>query len=203
MTKNLKGLKEELGDTLLVAVSKNQSLQKIIELYNQGQRDFGENKIQEIFGKAQALPNDIRWHMIGQVQRNKLSKLLSIPNLVAIHSVDRLALLEELIKSQVNCDLYLQVNTSGEKEKSGFKNFEQLEGAYQLSHKNVCIKGLMTIGAIRSEDFERDANLCFSKLKKMRDKLNPKLKLSMGMSQDYKIALKHGSTCVRIGSALF
>jgi hypothetical protein len=150
------------------------------------------------------------------VQSNKVKDLLRIPNLHAIHSIDSVKLLEEILKYRdlfqgTELNLFFQVNTSKEAEKSGFESLEDLERAIEILLKEKSpfkLKGLMTMGTMRTETFETEAKRCFSELKELRDAIQkkyslPELKLSMGMSQDYKIALTVGADFVRIGSAIF
>lgn len=214
VTQNLKNLKNKIGDrTNLLAVSKTKPIEMIEEAYLFGQRDFGENKVQDLFEKANSLSHlkDIRWHFIGTLQSNKINKLLSVPNLYAIHSVDSLSLIDKIIKknTEKKIKLFLQVNTSGEEAKSGFQDFEQLDQAISKlkNLESFYISGLMTIGSIRAEDFEKAARACFKQLVEFRNRLSQKhdinLELSMGMSQDYEIAISYGSDWVRIGSDIF
>jgi len=196
--------------TTLVAVSKKRSKHEIEALYAQGQRDFGENRVLELVEKARELERSCperKWHFIGNLQSNKVKELLTVPNLVAIHSIDRDKLIRELFKHKPNHPIlcFLQVNTSGENEKSGFKNLDEINAAAKLfeGQESFILHGLMTMGGIRTENFEQTAHKCFKKLKEIRDELNPELKLSMGMSADYKIALEYGADYLRLGRILF
>lgn len=204
-----KKLKKELSDSnaILVAVSKTKPAADILELYNLGQRDFGENYVQELVEKEAALPKDIRWHFIGHLQSNKVKFIAPFVHLV--HGVDSESLLKEINKQAAKnsriIDCLLQVHIATEETKFGFDEYElsQLHGLQEF--KNVNIKGLMGMAS-----FSNDMNLVrseFKKLKQLFDQLqtsNLKLKtLSMGMSGDYKIALEEGSNMVRIGSLLF
>jgi pyridoxal phosphate enzyme (YggS family) len=190
---------------VLVAVSKNQQLADIKALYKLGQRDFGENRVQELVQKAQDFaPKDIRWHMIGHVQSNKLKALITVPNLASIQSVDSEKLLDLLIKHEFAGDIYFEYKTSVEKEKAGFSTFGDLKKAHQKAcAHDLKVKGLMTMAPIRTSNQSAAASESFCELKKIRDKLDPKLLLSMGMSNDYAEALSEGSNMVRIGSLLF
>jgi pyridoxal phosphate enzyme (YggS family) len=158
----------------------------------------------------------VRWHFIGHLQTNKVKDLMCIPNLYAIHSVDSLKLVQELVKYKdsfkgIELNIFLQVNTSLETEKSGFKTMEELEEAVQLvlhTDTPFKMKGLMTMGTLRTENFEIEARRCFQELIKIKKTLQEKytlvdLKLSMGMSQDYKIAHELEADYVRLGSSLF
>ncbi len=203
LTQNYQNLIKEIGDVQLVAVTKKRSVKDIEALYKLGQRDFGENRVQELQDKAEQLKTlkDIRWHMIGPLQRNKVKQLLKIPQLYAIHSVSSLKLIEELNKYQHQVNIFLQVNTSMEDEKSGFETLEEIrEAGYAM---DVPVYGLMTMGKLRTDKFEADAQKCFQKLVDLKHQLSPHLKLSMGMSQDYHIALKIGTDYIRVGSKLF
>ncbi len=199
------------GSHLLI-VSKMRTTDEIRAYYDLGQRDFGENRVPELAEKAAALAlicPEIRWHMIGHLQSNKINALFSVPHLKSIHSVDDLALLEKLIKAQDRLneviDIFLQVNTSFEEEKSGLENETDLKRAAQMldSCQKLLLRGLMTMGKIRTEDFETDARKCFSLLNEQRDRLDRDLETSMGMSQDYKIALEEGSNWIRLGTMMF
>lgn len=216
---SLAKIKLELGDTKLIAVSKYHTVDAIEEAYRFGQRDFGESRVQELIEKADYFVSkgikDIRWHFIGRLQTNKINLLLRIPGLAAIHSIDSVKLLEALIErgshlsSQV--EIFLQFNTSHEQEKGGFRSIEDLQGAVELivNHQSSFRwAGLMTMGPIRTDHFERDTRQCFSELKQMADQLKKTypeapVELSMGMSSDYLWAVEYGSSYVRIGSSIF
>ncbi len=197
------------GKATLVAVSKTKPVEDIQALYNLGQRDFGENYVQELVEKAAALPKDIRWHFIGHLQSNKIKYIAPFVHL--IHGVDSLNLLKEINKQAAKnnriIDCLLQVHIATEETKFGFDESELngLNGPVAIGLKNVHIKGLMGMAS-----FSNDTNLVrseFKKLKQLYDQL-PTLHLtpftlSMGMSSDYKIAIEEGSNMVRIGSLLF
>ena len=213
LASNLSQLQAELKNTTtrLLVVSKTQTAADIRSLYEAGQRDFGENRVQELEEKDAALADlpDLRWHLIGHLQSNKISKLNKIPRLVSIHSVDDADLMNKLItglKLAKPVGLFLQVNTSGEDEKSGFEDEESLKEALKkLSSISspAFFQGLMTMGTIRTEDVAGEAHRCFKALKDMRDRLCPKGELSMGMSGDYLIARDYASDWVRVGSKIF
>jgi pyridoxal phosphate enzyme (YggS family) len=208
-------LKRELDEkqVTLVAVSKTKPVSDILELYNLGHRDFGENYVQEMVTKAGQLPKDIRWHYIGHLQTNKV-KLIA-PFVQLIHGVDSLKLLKEINKQGEKCgrviDCLLQVHIAEEETKFGL-NKEELEVLIKQSSENpmpnVSVCGLMGMAS-----FTEKMNIVreeFRKLRKIFDlhaKLatrNSKLEtLSMGMSSDYKIAIEEGSNMIRIGSLLF
>lgn len=200
----------------LVAVSKTKSMAEIMELYNFGQRDFGENYVQELVEKEAALPKDIRWHFIGHLQRNKVKMI--VPFVFLIHSVDSFKLLdaisEEAKKYNRVIDCLLQVFISKEETKFGLDEseltliMETLPKYQQLdARKNFFVKGFMRMAsntddrAIIKSEFK---NLHEIFKKNQLTTANCQLStLSMGMSGDYKLAIETGSNMVRIGSLLF
>lgn len=203
------------GSNLLI-VSKTRSLQEIQAYYDLGQRDFGENRVQELLEKAEALKvscPDIRWHMIGHLQSNKINQLFGVPHLWAIHSVDDRDLLEKLLKSQDRLShpvhIFLQYNTSKEQEKSGFEDYASLKTAAASipMDSKIKLQGLMTMGTLRTENFEAEARRCFQELNQLKDQLGKELGgnfvTSMGMSQDYEIALAEQSGWIRLGTMMF
>jgi len=198
----------------LITVSKTQSVEKIKEAYDAGQRLFGENKVQELLSKYEHLPTDIEWHLIGHLQSNKVKYIA--PFISLIHSVDSLKLLQEVNKQAaknnriINC--LLQVHIATEESKFGFSEAElkALIQSDELSNlKNVQIKGLM--GMATFTDNEEIVRNEFKSLKALFDHIKVinqhahvnMEELSMGMSGDYKIAVEEGSTLVRIGTAIF
>ncbi len=200
----------------LVIVSKTRPIEDIQMYYDLGVRDFGENRVQELYEKSELLKKKcpkIRWHMIGHLQSNKINQLFTIDNLFSIHSVHDQALLDKLMKAEHrlshNVEIYLQFNTSKEEEKSGFETYTELKGAAEgaLRARKLKLVGLMTMGILRTENFERDAGVCFQDLKVEKEKLEAELEIklltSMGMSQDYEIALREGTDCVRLGTMMF
>lgn len=199
----------ELGDrATLVAVSKTKPAADILELYNLGHRDFGENYVQELLDKSGQLPADIRWHFIGHLQSNKVKFI--IPFVQLIQGVDSLKLLNEIHKQaekagrRVNC--LLQVHIAEEETKFGLSE-EELEQAMGLIGQMpfVQVQGLMGMASF-TEDGEK-VRQEFRHLKQLYDRCNRLgagfTVLSMGMSGDYRIALEEGSSLVRIGSLLF
>lgn len=225
IAKNLNNVLSEIENhktvkkVILVAVTKYGDYDDLEMAYNAGQRDFGENRVEELRRKQDIAflkgHHDIRWHFIGNIQSNKISEIVSIQNLVAIHSVSKLSHFEKINKEANSLkdpiDIYFQVNTSNEEEKSGIETIEELVEIinYSLVHKvkNIVVKGLMTMGKIRTDNIQADAQICFSHLREMKEKLAGEfqldLGLSMGMSNDYKIALENGATVVRVGSTIF
>jgi pyridoxal phosphate enzyme (YggS family) len=204
-----KAILEELnGKATLVAVSKTKPVEDILALYELGQRDFGENYVQELVDKEAALPKDIRWHFIGHLQSNKVKYIASFVHL--IHGVDSLGLLKEINKQAAKndriVDCLLQVHIAEEETKFGLDEnelHELLNEAKKL--ENICIKGLM--GMASNSDDLNTVKIELNRLHTLFLQLsidNFQLTiLSMGMSGDYKIALEEGSTMVRIGSLLF
>jgi len=195
-----------LSNITLVAVSKTKPVEDILELYNLGHRDFGENYVQELTEKVAKLPNDIRWHFIGHLQTNKVRYI--VPFIYLIHGVDSLKLLKEIDKQAEKnkrvIDCLLQVHIAQEETKFGFDENELL--ALEIGQfANVKIKGLMGMASLTENVNKIRAE--FKHLKTIYDRLStlaPQLSiLSMGMSADYKIALEEGSNMVRIGSLLF
>lgn len=198
-------------EVTLIAVSKTKPAEMVSEAYEAGMRDFGENKVQEILAKSQVLPGDIRWHMIGHLQTNKIRALLGKTAL--IHSVDsvRLAqkLEEEAAKQEILVDILLEINVAREESKFGFF-LEEAENAVMeikdFPHLRIC--GFMT-SAPFVEDAEKNRDV-FKKLNnfyvdmksKNIDNTNMRI-LSMGMTNDYEVAVEEGATMVRIGTAVF
>ena len=201
----------DIGDITLVAVSKTKPNDMIMEAYNQGVRDFGENKVQELLRKKEELPKDIRWHMIGHLQTNKVRQLLG--NTVLIHSIDSIKLADtidtEAKKKNIHVDGLLEINIAKEESKYGFL-VQELEEVLQIfsRYKNLHIKGLMTI-APNVENSEDNREI-FKKLKKMfidirrKNYDNVEVRfLSMGMSGDYVVALEEGANFIRVGTGIF
>ncbi len=199
---------------MLVAVSKNQNAQAILKLYNGGQRDFGENRVQEMRDKYNQLPKDIRWHLIGHLQKNKIKYIAEWVHL--IHSADGPDLLIEINKQAIKYNriipCLLQVHIAKEETKFGLNEDElfNLVNLPELKNlQNVGIQGLMGIATntddekIIASEFEYLASL-FKTVKRNYFLSSDEFKhLSMGMSNDYKIAIEKGATIVRIGSLLF
>jgi hypothetical protein len=195
-----------LSNITLVAVSKTKPVEDILELYDLGHRDFGENYVQELVEKAERLPKDIRWHFIGHLQSNKV-KLIT-PFIYLIHGVDSLKLLKEIDKQAEKnkrlIDCLLQVHIAEEETKFGFDENELF--ALEIEQfANLKIKGLMGMASLTEN--ANKIRIEFKHLKTIYKKLStltPQLSiLSMGMSADYKIAIEEGSNMVRIGSLLF
>ncbi len=198
---NIERIRQTLPENVtLIAVSKTYPRSCIDEAIKANQLDFGENKVQEILQKAQ--PDEpIRWHMIGHLQTNKVKYLIGKTAL--IHSVDSLHLLDVIEKESTKQDLVthvlLQVNLAHEETKFGFDETE-LDDVLKHSYQHVAIDGIMVIGP-HCEDEQRIEEV-FMKAEKLKNSYHFK-ELSMGMSYDYKIALKHGATMIRIGTDIF
>lgn len=198
----------------LVAVSKTHPIEKIKEAYDAGQRIFGENKVQEMCAKQPLLPPDIEWHLIGHLQTNKVRQV--VPFVSLIHSVDSLKLLEEINKQgkKINrvIPCLLQVYIANEETKFGFDEMELVELIQSdkiAALDSVKVTGLMGMATFTDnkeqvrKEFQSLKNL-FDKIKATKLSSNVEMKeLSMGMSQDYAIAIEEGSTLVRIGTAIF
>jgi len=216
INENLIKIKKET-DSLkvqLVAVSKTKSIDEIKEAYDTGQRDFGENQVQELIEKQAALPKDIRWHMIGHLQSNKVKYIA--PFISLVHSVDSLKVLQEIDKQALKndrvIDCLLQIHIADEDTKFGLDYDEVIEllrsEDYSLL-KNIRVVGLMGIatntdneGMIKEEFYE--LKTLFNGIKASFFRKEESFKeISMGMSSDYKIAIEQGSTIVRLGSTIF
>ncbi len=202
---NIKKIEKEIEefDTKLICVSKTRTNEEILEAYNEGERDFGENHVQELIKKREELPKDINWHMIGHLQTNKVKDLLK-DKVFLIHSVDSIKLAKEINKRSSNKqDILLEINIANEESKYGFIPDEKLlketlKEIQELEHIN-CI-GLMCVAPNTSNPEENTKY--FNKLKDLGNNLNLKV-LSMGMSNDYIYACKCGSTYIRVGTKIF
>lgn len=198
----------------LIAVSKKKPAQDIMEAYEAGQRDFGENKVQELIEKVPELPGDIRWHMIGHLQRNKVKYLAPVVHM--IHSVDSLRLLNEIEKQAEKAGrvipCLLQVHIATEETKFGFSEEEIHELMSSESVKNfkwLKIVGLMGMATNTGDHNQirrefQGLKLMFDKIKSqsLSDSIDMK-ELSIGMTSDFEIAIEEGSSLIRIGSAIF
>lgn len=201
-------LTEELPKKVtLVAVSKTKPVAALEEAYHAGHRDFGENKVQELCQKAEVLPTDIRWHMIGHLQRNKVKYIAPFVHL--IHGVDSERLLAEInkqgAKNNRTIDILLQLHIAEENSKFGF-SYDEAEALFssENTYPNVRIIGLM--GMASFTDNEAQVKEEFETLSRFYRKWNVKKSLttlSMGMSNDYKAAIAKGSNMVRLGSLIF
>ncbi len=194
----------------VVLVTKQVESKRILEAYQLGVRDFGENKVQELLPKIEELPKDIRWHFIGSLQTNKVKSMIEI--VLLIHSCDRMELAEEINRQaeKINKDvrILIQVNTSGESSKHGFSPNDVQSAVSQMKGlKRLKIEGLMTIGP--NTDNVNHIRESFRGLMVLRDQLKTSFTeynwryLSMGMSSDFELAVMEGANMLRIGSAVF
>ena len=205
----ISNIKNEILDKAdLIAVSKTRTIQEIKQAYNSGQLKFGENRVQEIVDKQSKLPDDIEWHMIGHLQKNKVKYIAGFINL--IHSLDIISLAKEIDRQAKKgdriIDCLIQIKISKEDSKFGLK-IEDFRHFYKSleTFENINIIGLMGMATF-TNDIEL-INEEFKMIKKIYDEIasiDPKFKvLSIGMSDDYNIALKNGSNMIRIGSKIF
>ncbi|SCW03699.1 LAFE_0G16270g1_1 [Lachancea fermentati] len=211
---------EEKGnsDVKLLPVSKLKPASDIQILYDHGVRSFGENYVQELITKAEMLPKDIQWHFIGGLQTNKCKDLAKVENLYAVETIDSLKKAKKLNEARskfqpdarkIMCNV--QINTSEEGQKSGLfeekEIFEIIEFFLSAAATHVELNGLMTIGSWDTSHAANEVNDDFATLcqwkKKVDQKFNTQLKLSMGMSSDFKQAINQGTSEVRIGTDIF
>ena len=203
--------KRDRSEVTLIAVSKTKPEVMIEEAYAAGQRDFGENKVQEICRKKELLPEDIRWHMIGHLQRNKVHQVVNKACL--IHSVDSLRLAEtishEAEKKEIEVPVLVEVNVAQEESKFGVTTEETISLVEEIAKlPHIRVRGLMTIAPF-VEDPEENRGI-FRKLKQLSvdivakniNNVNMSV-LSMGMTNDYEVAIEEGATMVRVGTGIF
>lgn len=199
------------NDVTLIAVSKTKPVEMLQEAYDYGCRDFGENKVQEMLDKIEIMPKDIRWHMIGHLQRNKVKYI--VDKVFLIHSVDSYRLAEEIskeaVKKNVTVKILVEVNVAQEETKFGTTQSEAVELVQSIAKlPNISIQGLMTIAPF-VENAEEN-RIYFHKLKDLSvdianqniDNVNMGV-LSMGMTGDYNVAITEGATMVRVGTGIF
>ena len=204
MKDNIETIKKEIGDTKLVAVSKNKSNEDILKAYELGIRDFGENYVQELVTKMDSLPKDIKWHMIGHLQTNKVKELIK-RNIYLIESVDSIKLAKEInkeaIKNNKTINILIEVNIANDINKTGC-NKEELDVFINEVNRlsNINLKGLMAI-APNTEDTKL-IRKSFKEMRLLKEKYNLEL-LSLGMSNDYKKKKKKKTNIVRIGTKIF
>ena len=200
-----------VADIELIAVSKTKPVEMIQEIYNLGIREFGENKVQEITAKSEVLPNDIHWHMIGHLQRNKVKTIL--PKAVLIHSVDSVRLAktisDEAVKQNIIANILLEVNVANEETKFGFTPAETEKVLIEIaSMPNIYVRGLMTSAPFvdnpeeNRQYFRELKQLCVDLKAKNIDNTSMDF-LSMGMTNDFETAIEEGATHVRVGTAIF
>ena len=211
---NILKIKSKLPEGVsLVAVSKTKPISDLLEAYNGGQRIFGENKIQEMASKYNEMPKDIAWHMIGHIQRNKVKYMAPFVSL--IHGVDSLRLLTEINKQALKnnriIDCLLQVKIAAEENKFGLSENEVLNllGSEEIKKfQNIKIVGLMGMATFTNnqEQLQKEFEILkfiFDNLTHLKSTNYDLKTLSMGMSDDYPIAIKNGSTMIRVGSSIF
>lgn len=199
------------NEVTLIAVSKTKPVEMIKEAYDTGIRDFGENKVQEIMEKYPLLPSDIRWHLIGHLQTNKVKYI--IDKVCMIHSVDSLKLAEEIsrqaVKHNVTVDILIEVNVAAEESKFGVRPEDAIDLCRDISTlPGIRIRGLMTVAPFTSDPEENRPVFCA--LRQLFVDIDGKNIdnvcmdcLSMGMSNDYTVAIEEGATFVRVGTSIF
>lgn len=212
---NVKEACEKAGrrntEVTLIAVSKTKPVSMLMEAYNCGCREFGENKVQELVDKYEVMPKDIKWHMIGHLQRNKVKYI--VDKVALIHSVDSLKLAEEISKEaskkQVQVSVLIEVNVAGEETKFGVKPEETEALIRKIAVlEGIHIEGLMTIAPY--VDVSEENRQYFATLKQLAVDINRKNidnvnmnVLSMGMTGDYMVAIEEGASYVRVGTGIF
>lgn len=212
---NINNLREHIPNSvILVCVSKFHPVEKILEVYELGERHFGESRVQEFIQKVPLLPKDIHWHFIGHLQTNKIKQI--IPFVDLIHGVDSIRVLQEINKQAERIDkkvaCLLQIHIAQEDTKFGFSPEEVVEllsSELFLSLKHIQISGLMGMATNTNDKAQirkefQNIHFLFEKLKKefFKDDSNF-CELSIGMSDDYRIAIEENSTMIRIGTAIF
>ncbi len=216
ISEHIKTLKKELDavNVQLVAVSKTKSNEEVMQAYDAGQRSFGENQVQELAAKYESLPKDIEWHLVGHLQTNKVKYIA--PFIHLIHSADSLKLLQEIDKHAAKnnriIDCLLQVYIADEDTKFGLgydELIDLLRSEEYRALKHIRIVGLMGIATNNVQERQtreefKELAILFRGIKESFFKNDPSFKeISMGMSSDYKLAVEHGSTMVRLGSTIF
>lgn len=199
-------------EVTLIAVSKTKPIEMLQEIYDEGIRDFGENKVQELTEKYEVMPKDMKWHMIGHLQRNKVKYI--VDKVTLIHSVDSLRLAEtisrEAEKKGVTVPILIEVNIAGEETKFGLSSKEEVISLTEqiAALPNLSVKGLMTV-APPAEDpeenrpfFREIRQLSVDITNKNIDNVSMEI-LSMGMTNDYTVAIEEGATMVRVGTGIF
>ena len=202
----------DVTDAALICVSKTKPIELLMEAYEAGARDFGENKVQELVDKYEVMPKDIRWHMIGHLQRNKVKYI--VDKVYLIHSVDSLRLAEEIskeaVKKNVDVNILIEVNVAGEASKFGASSKADAIQLVKCISKlpNIHIKGLMTVAPyVRDPEENR---IYFTNLRQLAvdikgeniDNVSVDI-LSMGMTGDFEVAIEEGATHIRVGTGIF
>ena len=199
------------SEVTLIAVSKTKPVEMLQEIYDEGIREFGENKVQEMCEKMEVMPQDIKWNMIGHLQTNKVKYIIGKTSL--IHSVDSLKLAEEIqkqaVKHDVTADILVEVNIANEESKFGISKDETIQMVKDIAKlDHLRIKGLMTIAPFVENP--EDNRLYFREIKQLSVDINNQNIdnvsmdiLSMGMTGDYMVAIEEGATMVRVGTGIF
>ena len=199
------------SDVTLIAVSKTKPVSMLEEVYREGIREFGENKVQELIEKQTVLPGDIHWHMIGHLQRNKVKYIVGSVSL--IHSVDSLRLAQEIssqaVKKQIRQEILVEVNIASEESKFGISKEEAISLVEEIAKlPGIRIRGLMTIAPFVENPeenriyFQKMRELSVDIARKNIDNVEVDI-LSMGMTGDYMVAIEEGATMVRVGTGIF
>lgn len=203
--------KRNREDVTLIAVSKTKPVSLIMEAYNAGIREFGENKVQELVSKYEEMPKDIHWHMIGHLQTNKVKYIIDKAYL--IHGVDSLHLANEIsrqaVRRHITANILIEVNIAGEESKFGCRYDQAEKLAADISAlPGICVRGLMTIAPYVKDPEEN--RQCFQKMRQLSVDItnnsgnNSKVNvLSMGMTGDYTVAIEEGASYVRVGTGIF
>lgn len=207
ISENIKNIKSQIPEHVtLIAVSKTKPNDMLLEAYNAGQRDFGENYVQELIDKQEQLPKDINWHFIGHLQSNKVKYIAPFVHL--IHGVDSFSLLKEINKQALKnnrvIDCLLQIYIAQEETKFGldFSEASQILNSNEFKElKNVAIKGFMAMAS--NTDNQEQIKKEFASLKTFSLQYPELTILSFGMSSDYQLAIQEGSTMIRVGSSIF
>ena len=199
-------------EVTLIAVSKTKPVEMLQEIYDEGIRDFGENKVQELTEKYEVMPKDMKWHMIGHLQRNKVKYI--VDKVTLIHSVDSLRLAEtisrEAEKKGVTVPILIEVNIAGEETKFGLSSKEEVISLTELiaALPNLSVEGLMTVAPPAKDPeenrpfFREIRQLSVDITNKNIDNVSMEI-LSMGMTNDYTVAIEEGATMVRVGTGIF
>lgn len=187
----------------LVAVSKTATPEQILAVYDRGVRDFGENRAGVLEEHRTAVPDDARWHFVGRLQGNKVKRVRPICHL--LHAMDRLDLGEAWARGTDAPPVLVQVNVSGEPQKAGFSPADVAAALERLTGLGVRVRGLMTMAPVGADP--EDARPHFAALRSLRDELHPTFpdlrELSMGMTDDFEVAVEEGATILRVGRAIF
>lgn len=196
-------IKADPGKITVVCVTKGRPVSQVLEVISLGLKHIGENRVQEALEKHNQIFG-VTWHMIGHLQSNKVKEALKIFDL--IHSVDSVSLAQEIDKQAFKInkiqDVLLEIKTSGEATKSGFSVQDSVAAYAEIKKlENIMVKGLMTVAPIVSD--AEEARPYFSQLRQLRDRLNPDWLLSMGMSDDFEVAIEEGADIIRLGRAIF